>query len=73
MYLWEVREESRATTEGGDDEAEPQLIRGVIDQPAAPRITLTAPQKPGPYRLFVYVFDGRGSAAHANIPFHVNQ
>jgi hypothetical protein len=73
MYLWEVREESRATTEGGDDEAEPQLMRGLIDQPAAPRITLTAPQKPGPYRLFVYVFDARGSAAHANIPFHVNQ
>jgi hypothetical protein len=71
-YLWEVREESRATTEGGDDEEEPRLISGVIDQTAAPRITLTAPQQPGPYRLFVYVFDGRGSAAHANIPFHVN-
>jgi hypothetical protein len=71
-YLWEVREESRATTEGGDDEEEPRLISGVIDQPGAPRITLTAPRDPGPYRLFVYVFDGRGSAAHANIPFHVN-
>jgi hypothetical protein len=72
-YLWEVREESRATTEGGDDEAVPQLISGVIDQATAPRITLTAPRQPGAYRLFVYVFDGRGSAAHANVPFHVNE
>jgi hypothetical protein len=71
-YLWEVREESGATTEGGDDEEEPRLITGVIDQSASPRITLTAPQQPGAYRLFVYVFDGRGSAAHANIPFYVN-
>jgi hypothetical protein len=71
-YLWEVREESQATTEGGDDEEVPQLISGVIDQPASPRITLTAPQQPGACRLFVYVFDGRGSAAHANIPFYVN-
>jgi hypothetical protein len=44
----------------------------VIDQATAPRITLTAPRQPGAYRLFVYVFDGRGSAAHANVPFHVN-
>jgi hypothetical protein len=72
-YLWEVREESGAITEGGDDEEVPQLISGVIDQPASPRITLTAPHEPGAYRLFVYVFDGRGSAAHANIPFHVNR
>jgi hypothetical protein len=72
-YLWEVREESGATTTGGDDEEEPQVISGVIDEPSAPRITLTAPEQPGAYRLFIYVFDGRGSAAHANIPFHVGR
>jgi hypothetical protein len=72
-YLWEVREESRAATEGGDDEEEPLLITGVIDRPTAPEIMLTAPRQPGAYRLFVYVFDGRGSAGHANIPFHVGR
>jgi hypothetical protein len=72
-YLWGVREESRAATEGGDDEDEPRLIGGVIDRPTAAEITLTAPQQPGAYRLFVYVFDGRGSAGHANIPFHVGR
>ncbi|MFW5972521.1 MAG: glycoside hydrolase family 2 TIM barrel-domain containing protein [Bacteroidota bacterium] len=72
-YLWEVREESTATTEGGDDEEVPPAISGVIDQPDAPEITLTAPDEPGAYRLFVYVYDGQGSAAHANIPFYVNE
>jgi hypothetical protein len=72
-FLWEVREESQATTEGGDDEEVPPQISGVIDRPDAPSIRVTAPQAPGAYRLFVYVYDGRGSAAHANIPFYVNQ
>jgi hypothetical protein len=72
-YLWEVREESQAATEGGDDEEEPQLISGALDRPTAAETTITAPQQPGAYRLFVYVFDGRGSGAHANIPFHVGR
>jgi hypothetical protein len=72
-YLWEVREESRADTEGGDDEEVPPVIGGLIDRPDSPEIRLTAPEQPGAYRLFVYVFDGRGSAAHANIPFYVNE
>jgi hypothetical protein len=71
-YRWEVREESRAASEGGDDEEEPPLVGGLIDRPTAAEITITAPRQPGAYRLFVYVFDGRGSAGHANIPFHVN-
>ncbi len=71
-FHWEVRRESQAETEGGDDEPVPHAIEGVIDQPDAPQINLTAPDEPGAYRLFVYVYDGRGSAAHANIPFYVN-
>jgi hypothetical protein len=71
-YLWEVRPESRAETTGGDDEEVPPLIEGVIDDTTSPQITLTAPAQSGPYRLFVYVYDGQRSAAHANIPFYVN-
>jgi hypothetical protein len=71
-YLWEVREESQATTEGGDDEEVPSAVAGAVDRPDSPIVEMTAPDRPGAYRLFVYVFDGKGSAAHANIPFYVN-
>ena len=36
-----------------------------------PRSLVTAPTASGAYRLFVYVYDGQGHAAHANIPFYV--
>ena len=71
-FHWEVRRESQAETEGGDDEPVPQTIDGVVDRPDSSHINLTAPDESGAYRLFVYVYDGRGSAAHANIPFYVN-
>ena len=70
-YAWEVRRESMAASEGGDDEEAPELIQGVLDREDAAEVTLTAPTEPGPYRLFVYVYDGQGHAAHANIPFYV--
>ncbi|MDX1545773.1 MAG: glycoside hydrolase family 2 TIM barrel-domain containing protein, partial [Rhodothermales bacterium] len=70
-YAWEVREESTDLGEGGDDEREPDLVPGAVDTPDAARVNVTAPREPGAYRLFVYVYDGQGSAAHANIPFYV--
>jgi hypothetical protein len=71
QYLWEIKPESEATQEGGDKEAIPPTIRGLIDQPNSDRITLETPREPGAYRLFVYVRDGMGHAGHANIPFLV--
>ena len=47
------------------------MIPGLLAPPDAAETTLTAPSEPGAYRLFVYVYDGAGSAAHANIPFYV--
>jgi hypothetical protein len=70
---WEVREESRAQTEGGDDEEVPALVEGAVSPTDAAEVTVTAPTEPGAYRLFVYVYDGNDNAAHANIPFYVNE
>ena len=50
----------------------PDLLPDAIDTPDAAEITVTAPAQPGAYRLFVYVYDGQGHAAHANIPFYVD-
>jgi len=70
-YSWEIMEESRDLKDGGDAETKPQSLPGLIAMSNKPETTLTMPAKPGAYRLFGYVFDGKGAAAHVNIPFHV--
>jgi hypothetical protein len=67
-YRWELRAESTATQSGGDFEPPIETLGGYIEDASAARIRITAPP-PGAYRLFVYVLDGQGNAAHANLPF----
>ena len=43
---------------GGDFETRPQSVAGLIENSGDGRIALRAPDKPGAYRLFAYVFDG---------------
>lgn len=69
-YEWEVRREQTVLSEGGDDEPEPEAVPGLVGG-TGPEVTLAAPAEPGAYRLFVAVYDGEGSAAHANVPFFV--
>ncbi len=71
-YRWEILPESTETKVGGDTETRPDPVPDRITDPARSEITLRAPDQPGPYRLFVYVYDGHGHAAHANLPFYVN-
>lgn len=72
-YTWDVKRESTDLGEGGDEEATPESIPDLIDTLDQSSATLTAPIEPGAYRLFVYAFDGNNHAAHANIPFYVNE
>jgi hypothetical protein len=65
-------QESSEKKVGGDAESVPTRVPGLIAQPSQSEITLKAPDRPGAYRLFTYVFDGNGHAAHANIPFFVD-
>jgi hypothetical protein len=69
---WEVMEESTERKIGGDAESVPKKLPALIAQPNQSEITIRAPDQAGAYRLFAYVFDGRGHAAHANIPFYVD-
>ena len=69
-FRWEVKPESDATQSGGDFEAAVPNLEGMLGDAAAARTSITAGD-PGRYRLFAYAFDGRGHAAHANIPFLV--
>lgn len=72
QYTWEIRKESTDLGHGGDDESVPEAIPGIINDPSAASIEVTAPGEAGAYRLFIYIYDGQGHAAHANIPFYVN-
>lgn len=49
----------------------PKPASGVILKIDGDRVTVKAPDKPGVYRLHVWVKDGRGHAATANSPFEV--
>jgi len=70
-YIWDVKNESTDLGDGGDFESTPESISNLISG-IGPEVELTAPSKPGPYRLFIYAKDGHGHTAHANIPFFVN-
>jgi hypothetical protein len=70
-YKWEVLPEGRNFGRGGDREDRPASLSGLVQAPYQPQTTLQAPAGQGPYRLFVYVYDGRNKVATANIPFLV--
>ncbi|MFO1476750.1 MAG: glycoside hydrolase family 2 TIM barrel-domain containing protein [Verrucomicrobiota bacterium] len=72
-YYWEIMEESTERSIGGDKEDRPPAMSGLIEDSHKSEIALKAPSKPGAYRLFTYAFDGKGHAAHANIPFYVEE
>ncbi|MES2920985.1 MAG: glycoside hydrolase family 2 TIM barrel-domain containing protein [Verrucomicrobiota bacterium] len=70
-FEWSVREESTDRKSGGDKEAEPPSVAGSITSQDGPKVTVKIPAKPGSYRLFVIVRDGKGGASADNIPFRV--
>ncbi len=72
-FKWEIMAESTSKNIGGDREFKPATLSGLIADPSRAEISLEAPSKPGAYRLFAYVFDGKGHAAHSNIPFFVEE
>lgn len=70
-YEWAVFGESTDRRVGGDNEAAPPAVDGCIVSQAGGEVTLRTPAKPGAYRLFLIVKDGKGNASADNIPFLV--
>ena len=68
---WEVVAESTDTKVGGDLESAPPSFPDAIVSHDGMNMTFRAPQKPGGYRLFVTVHDGKGGASKDNFPFLV--
>lgn len=71
-FDWFVLRESDANTSGGDAENLPDEMNHLIaSQDQEGNLEFETPNEKGAYRLFVNVFDGKGSAGSANIPFFV--
>lgn len=73
IYKWEIFHESNETKEGGDTEEKPPALNGLILDGSSKVLHFKSPDKEGPYRLFVYVFDGNNHVATANAPFYVKK
>ncbi len=70
---WQVVPESTDLRQGGDLEAAPVPVPGSIVEVRENHVTFRVPDKPGPYRLFLTLRDGKGKAATANMPFLVEE
>lgn len=67
---WELRVDAADDRAGAEGDAGADPLDGAIVEarPDGRAATVQLPNKPGNYRLFVYVFDGHGNAATANVP-----
>jgi hypothetical protein len=71
VVRWEVRSESTDRRLGGDRETEPAAHPECFVEAKGLDATFQAPARPGAYRIFAYLYDGKGGAACANVPFAV--
>jgi hypothetical protein len=71
VVRWELRSESADRRLGGDRETEPPAHPECFIEAKGLEATFRAPSRPGAYRIFAYLYDGKGGAACANVPFAV--
>ena len=70
-YKWVLMKESEARVEGGAFEPEPETLELEILSSSEGKLKFMTPDEPGEYRLFSYVYDGKGKVGNANFPFLV--
>ena len=67
-YRWDLVPESTDIRSGGDAEKRPDAVDMKISEENGGKVVFQAPKKAGPYRLFIYVYDGNGNAADCEFP-----
>jgi hypothetical protein len=70
-FHWAVRPEAKNSNNQGRDPEPPPDLNALSGAAHGPEITLTAPQKPGPWRVFLKVRHAGGGIATGNVPFLV--
>ncbi len=71
-YRWEISKEVVVRSEGGEKEIEPPIVLVTVIEEEKGTFTFTTP-KEGEYRIFVYIYDGKGKVGGGNIPFLVKK
>jgi hypothetical protein len=71
-FVWEIRPEATYASYAGQGEKEPQPVPGLIKTNGAD-IFFSTPSQEGAYRLFVYIYDGKGKFSTANLPLYVKK
>jgi hypothetical protein len=69
----EVLRESTDLKDGGDFETRPEALDKLVKQAGPDKVVFNAPENEGPYRLFIYILDGKNHAATVNFPFMVKK
>jgi hypothetical protein len=67
---WAVRPESTDKKSGGDAEGQPSMVNCGLKKSGKTGAKFRVPKREGPYRLYVFVYDGKEHFAAANIPFY---
>ncbi|MDX1934909.1 MAG: glycoside hydrolase family 2 TIM barrel-domain containing protein [Capsulimonadales bacterium] len=71
-YRWEIRPDDTSPSRPDPGQVAPAALTALTPSESGnPQVTFVAPDKPGAYRLYLYVRDGQGGAATANFPFFV--
>lgn len=73
LFRWELLPESTDLKTGGDHESRPVAIPPSIVVKSRNNAVFKTPEREGPYRLFLYISDGRNKVATANLPFYVKE
>lgn len=68
---WRVIPESQERSMGGDFEAGIRPVDVAIRSGSIDTATITMPSKPGAYRIFATVRDGKGHAGTVNLPVYI--
>ncbi len=72
-FNWEVRPDvADNPAVGGDREEAAPPVAGAVVSTDHNRAVMRVPDKPGNYRIFVYVSDSKGGGATANVPVKAN-
>jgi hypothetical protein len=66
-YRWEIRHEENYVTGRNSS----YNIDSLILSEQSDKIQFKAPKEEGPYRIFVFTFDGNGNVGSYNVPFYV--